>query len=98
MGRAVRVRESGDQTPVRNPLLTTFWTMAAVRHGDYVAKIRVAPAAESATQVIHRDLDLTSGPDVFRPDAGGRAASATHSISTFRSSCARTSTRCRSTT
>jgi hypothetical protein len=41
--------------------------MAAVRHGDYVAKIRVAPAAESATHVIHGDLDLTSGPEVFRP-------------------------------
>ena len=55
------------QTPVRNPLLTTYWTMAAVRHGDYIAKIRVAPAAESATQVIHADLDLTSGPEVFYP-------------------------------
>jgi hypothetical protein len=55
------------QTPVRNPLLTTYWTMGAVRHGDHVAKIRVAPAAESATQVIHGDLDLTSGPDVFGP-------------------------------
>jgi len=38
-----------------------------VRHGDYIAKIRVAPAAESATQVIHADLDLTSGPEVFYP-------------------------------
>jgi len=55
------------QTPVRNPLLTTYWTMGAVRHGDHVAKIRVAPAAESATHVIHDHLDLTSGPDVFRP-------------------------------
>src|SRR6185436_6877822 len=51
--------KSASQTPVRNPLLTTFWTMGAVRHGEYIAKIRVAPAAESATQVIHRDLDLT---------------------------------------
>jgi len=55
------------QTPVRNPLLTTYWTMAAVRHGDHVAKIRVAPAAESATHVIHGDLNLTSAPEVFRP-------------------------------
>jgi hypothetical protein len=55
------------QTPVRNPLLTTFWTMAAVRHGDYVAKVRVAPAADSAAHVIHRELDLDSGPDVFGP-------------------------------
>jgi hypothetical protein len=55
------------QTPVRNPLLSTYWTMAAVRHGDYVAKVRAAPPAESAAQAIHRDLDLNSGPDVFGP-------------------------------
>jgi hypothetical protein len=55
------------QTPVRNPLLTTYWTMAAVRHGGYVAKVRVAPAAESAAHVTHRELDLNSGPDVFGP-------------------------------
>jgi hypothetical protein len=41
--------------------------MAAVRHGDYVAKVRVAPAAESAAHAIHRDLDVNRGPDVFGP-------------------------------
>jgi hypothetical protein len=55
------------QTPARNPLLTTFWSMAAVRHGDYVAKIRLAPAAENTTRVIHRELDLSARPDVFYP-------------------------------
>jgi hypothetical protein len=55
------------QTPVRNPLLTTFWSMAAVRHGDYVAKIRLAPATENTTRVIHRELDLRARPDVFYP-------------------------------
>jgi hypothetical protein len=55
------------QTPVRNPLLTTYWTMGAMRHGDHVAKIRVAPTAESAAHVTHRDLDLNSGPDVYGP-------------------------------
>jgi hypothetical protein len=55
------------QTPVRNPLLTTYWTMAAVRHGDHVAKLRVTPAAASATHAIHGNLDLASGPDVFHP-------------------------------
>jgi hypothetical protein len=55
------------QTPVRNPLLTTYWSMGAVRHGDYIAKIRVAPARGSATHVTHGDLDLTAGPDVFHP-------------------------------
>ena len=29
------------QKPVRNALQTTYWSMAAVRHGDYVAKFRV---------------------------------------------------------
>ena len=55
------------QTPVRNPLLTTFWSMAAVRHGDYVAKIRLAPATENTTRVIHRELDLRGRPEVFYP-------------------------------
>jgi hypothetical protein len=55
------------QTPVRNPLLSTFWSMAAVRHGDYVAKIRLAPATENTTRVIHRELDLRGRPDVFYP-------------------------------
>ena len=55
------------QTPIANPLLSTYWTMAAVRHGDYVAKIRVAPDAASATQAIHRELDIRSGPEVFAP-------------------------------
>ena len=59
--------KAATQTPVRNPLLSTYWTMAAVRHGDYVAKVRVAPAAESAENAIHHHLDLSSGPDVFGP-------------------------------
>jgi len=59
--------KAATQTPVRNPLLNTYWTMAAVRHGDYVAKVRVAPAAESAENAIHHELDLSSGPDVFGP-------------------------------
>src|SRR5262249_19035821 len=50
------------QTPLRNPLLSTFSTMAAVRHGDYVAKLRIAPGADSAARVIHRTLDLHSRP------------------------------------
>ncbi len=55
------------QTPLGNPLLNTYWTMGAVRHGDHVSKVRVAPTAESAAQVVHRELDLNSGPDVFGP-------------------------------
>jgi hypothetical protein len=56
---------SATQIPVRNPLLSTFWTMGAVRHGSYVAKVRIAPAADSEGRVIHSELDLHSRSDVF---------------------------------
>ena len=55
------------QTPVKNPLLSTFFSMAAVRHGDYVAKVRIAPVPENATRVIHRELDIRGRPEVFYP-------------------------------
>src|SRR5262249_5611088 len=50
-----------------NLLLFTYWTMAAVRHGDYIAKVRVAPAREFADRVTRRALDLMSTREVFRP-------------------------------
>jgi hypothetical protein len=55
------------QLPVRNPVVSTYWTMGVVRHGDYIAKLRVAPVEDGAARVIHRELDLRSGPDVFGP-------------------------------
>jgi hypothetical protein len=59
--------KTATQTPVRNPLLNNYWTMAAVRHGDYIAKVRVAAAAANDGKVTHREVDLNSGPDVFGP-------------------------------
>ena len=50
-----------------NLLLSTYWTMVAVRHGEYVAKVRVAPAKEAAEKVTRRHLDPTSAAEVFRP-------------------------------
>src|SRR5262245_46626084 len=55
------------QTPVRNPLLSTFWSMAAFRHGDYIAKVRIAPTADSTSRILHRELDIRSRPEVFYP-------------------------------
>jgi hypothetical protein len=54
------------QRPV-NLLLSTFWTMGAVRHGDYIAKVRFAPVAPFAERVVQRTLDLASASDVYRP-------------------------------
>ena len=59
--------KTATQTPVRNPLLNNYWTMAAVRHGDYIAKVRVAATAENAGKVVHHQVDLNSAQDVFGP-------------------------------
>jgi hypothetical protein len=50
-----------------NLLLSTYWSMGAVRHGDYMAKVRVAPVPASSDQVVRRALDPTSAAEVFRP-------------------------------
>jgi hypothetical protein len=55
------------QIPFVNLLLSTYHTMGAVRHGDYVAKLRVAPVKEFADGVVQRALDPNSAQQVFRP-------------------------------
>ena len=55
------------QTKPVNLLLSTYWTMGAVRHGDYVAKVRVAPVQVFADRVEQRAIDFTSAQQVFRP-------------------------------
>src|SRR5215813_6560670 len=55
------------QTQPMDLLLSTYWTMGAVRHGDYVAKVRVVPVQSFADRVEQRALDLTSAEQVFRP-------------------------------
>ncbi|MBV9622528.1 MAG: catalase family protein [Acidobacteria bacterium] len=55
------------QTKYINLLLETYWTMGAVRHGDYIAKIRVAPVQSFADRVTRRALDPNSSEQVFRP-------------------------------
>jgi hypothetical protein len=50
-----------------NLLLSTYWTMGAVRHGDYIAKVRFAPVAACASKVVQRELDLMSAAEVYRP-------------------------------
>ncbi len=54
------------KTPFRNPLLSSYWTMAAVRHGEYVAKVRINPEASAAAQVRIRDLDPLTNPEAVR--------------------------------
>ena len=53
--------------PIVNLLLCTYWTMGAVRHGEYVAKVRVAPTPASAAGVVRRAIDPASAEEAFRP-------------------------------
>jgi hypothetical protein len=55
------------QLPPLNILLSTHWTMGAVRHGDYVAKVSFAPTKESTEKVTRRVLDPPSTPEIYRP-------------------------------
>ena len=48
-----------------NLLLSTYWSMGALRHGDYIAKVRVAPVQAFADGVVRRALE--SADDVYRP-------------------------------
>ncbi|MFD0602436.1 catalase family protein [Streptomyces aureus] len=53
--------------PPANVLLSSYWTMGAVRHGDYIAKVRITPDPSFAAAVVRRTLDPTSAAEVFRP-------------------------------
>ncbi|MFE1883793.1 catalase family protein [Streptomyces diastatochromogenes] len=55
------------KTPPINVLLSGYWTMGAVRHGDHIAKVRIAPHPDSAAAVVRRTLDPASAPEVYRP-------------------------------
>ncbi|WP_225826957.1 catalase family protein [Streptomyces naphthomycinicus] len=53
--------------PPANVLLSSYWTMGAVRHGDHIAKVRITPDASSAAAVVRRAIDPSSAEEVFRP-------------------------------
>jgi len=55
------------KVPKVNLLLSSYWTMGAVRHGDYIAKVRFAPDPVFADAVVQRTFDTASAPEVFRP-------------------------------
>ena len=54
------------KTPWQNPLLASYWTEGAVRHGEYVAKLRITAESRAAAQVRVRDLDPLAHPEAVR--------------------------------
>jgi hypothetical protein len=55
------------QIPKVNPLVSNYWTMGAVRHGAYIAKVRIAPDPACADAVVQRTIDTAAAAEVFRP-------------------------------
>ncbi|MCW2722283.1 catalase family protein [Pseudonocardia sp.] len=55
------------QIPPVNVLLSSYWTMGAVRHGDYIAKVRIAPDPVFADAVVRRSIDPGAAAEVIRP-------------------------------
>jgi hypothetical protein len=53
--------------PSVNPLLSSYWSMGAVRHGDYIAKVRIAPEADCAAAVVRRDIESGLASELTRP-------------------------------
>ena len=54
------------KTPWHNPLLASYWTEGAVRHGEYVAKLRITAESSAAARVRIRDLDPLTNPEAVR--------------------------------
>ncbi len=50
----------------RNPLADAYYSQAALRHGDYVAKIGLFPISPELIALIDRTLDTGSDRDAFR--------------------------------
>jgi hypothetical protein len=55
------------QLPFVNLLLSTYWTMGAVRHGEFIAKVRAAPVPAFADRVARQAIDVKYAPEVYRP-------------------------------
>jgi hypothetical protein len=52
--------------PRVHPLADTYYSRAALRFGDHVAKIAVAPVSRELIALTHDELDVATDPDAFR--------------------------------
>jgi hypothetical protein len=55
------------QIPAVNLLLSSYWTMGAVRHGDFIAKVRITPDSGFAEAVLRREINPSLASEVIRP-------------------------------
>ena len=55
----------------RNPLADAYFSQAALRYGDFVAKMGVFPVSPDLVTIIDQTLDTGADPDAFRHAAVG---------------------------
>ena len=48
------------------PLADTYYSQAAIRYGDYIAKVAVTPVTPALVALADTKLDIHADPDVFR--------------------------------
>lgn len=51
----------------QNTLLYSYFSQGAVRHGDYMAKIRVTPTKAAQAKIKRRNLDVNATAEAIRP-------------------------------
>jgi hypothetical protein len=66
--------------PWQNLLSYTYWSMGAVRHGDYIAKVRSRPTRSSVEQISHRDVNPKTSREPFRETLVSEAREREHSF------------------
>lgn len=49
-----------EKIPSINSFLYEFYSMGAVRHGDYVAKVRIAPTEQTKNAITDKEIDIES--------------------------------------
>ena len=56
--------------PNTHPLGETYYTQVPIRHGDYIAKLSVAPVSTNLTELAGSKVDTSGRPNALREDMG----------------------------
>ncbi|MFI9383382.1 catalase family protein [Kutzneria sp. NPDC052558] len=66
--------------PKRNLLSYTYWSMGAFRHGDYIAKLRIAPTPDSLGGIEHMAVDAAAELEPYRRTLVAEAGERDHAF------------------
>jgi hypothetical protein len=64
-GESATLKALGGEPPT-NILGETFYSQLPLRHGDYIAKLQVAPISPELIELTDQPVDVSAGPNVLR--------------------------------